>query len=57
MIGAAGEERGVIPRAIDRLYARACELQELHGWSIVLKVRACHPSSKCFTITNKCRPV
>ncbi|KAK9837080.1 hypothetical protein WJX81_001237 [Elliptochloris bilobata] len=37
MIGGGGKERGVIPRSIDKLYARACELQQLHGWSIMLK--------------------
>ena len=42
MIGGAGEERGVIPRAIERLYARACDLQQQHEWSITLKVLACH---------------
>jgi kinesin family protein C1 len=38
MIGGAGEERGVVPRALEKLYARAGELQQHHGWAITLKV-------------------
>lgn len=38
MLGGAGDGRGVIPRALEKLYARANELQQHHGWSITLQV-------------------
>ena len=38
MLGGAGDGRGVIPRALEKLYARANELQWHHGWSITLQV-------------------
>ena len=38
MLGGAGDGRGVIPRALEKLYARANELQRHHGWLITLQV-------------------
>ena len=61
MIGGADDGRGVIPRALEKLYARANELQQHHGWTINVKVRSLEsksfqpPPTSCAVIGKRVR--